>query len=179
MPGAYVVDTHSIIVQCHVCENMMPSHFEILITQHNMVYHERPTIKYYYREPFISTNLLIKRIFPLSIHLQPINRQKRELPRVMFVEPPVTLIPRSLPQAQSHPYNGSDDVNEYEDGVKFEPPSAMSSSSSFPSTTTSSEGRGSFSSGRQGRPGSLDSGSTEQTDDGGQPARYQPACTCT
>ena len=86
---------------------------------------------------------------------------------MMFVEPPVTLIPRSLPQPQSRSYNGSDDVDEYEDDVKFEPPGAMHtpSSSSFPSTPTSSEGQGSFSSGRQQR---LDSGST---DDGGYPAR--------
>ena len=111
---------------------------------------------------------------PLSIHLQPINRQTRELPRVMFVEPPVTLIPRSLPQPQSaRSYNGSDDVNEYEDDVKFEPPSAMPSSSSFRSTSTSSEGQGSFSSSQQGR---LDSVSTEQTDDGGQPARCVHVC---
>ena len=86
----------------------------------------------------------------------------------MFVEPPVTLIPRSLPQSQSaRSYNGSNDVDNYEDDVKFEPPSATPS--------VSSEGRGSFSSGRQGRPGSLDSGSTEQTDDGGgYKARYVP-----
>ena len=96
---------------------------------------------------------------------------------MMFVEPPVTLIPRSLPQAQSHSYNGSNDVDEYEDDVKFEPPSAMPSSSSFPSTPTSSGSQASFSSGRQGHPGSLDSGSTEQTD-GGHPARYLPVSAC-
>ena len=84
---------------------------------------------------------------------------------MMFVKLPVMLIPRPLPQARS--YNSSNDVDHYEDDVKFEPPSSTPS--------VSSEGRGSFSSGRQGRPGSLDSGSMEQTvDGGGYPARYEP-----
>ena len=97
---------------------------------------------------------------------------------MMFIEPPVTLIPRPLPQPKSHPYNGSNDVDNDVDDVKFEPPAVNSSSAS--STPTSSEGQGSFSSSQQQRPGSLDSGSIEQTDDGGHTARcFEIVSKCT
>ena len=72
----------------------------------------------------------------------------------MFVEPPITLIPRppSQPQLRSYEQNGTDNND-----VKFNPPS------SGRSISTSSEGEGS-SSGRRRPRGSMDSGSVEDTD---------------
>ena len=90
----------------------------------------------------------------------------RHLPRVVFLEPPVTLIPRPLPKQQTHPSiedNGA--VDDDRDDVSFEPSSA--SFGSQRSASTSSEGQGSMSS--QQRPGSAESADqqSEATDNGG------------
>ena len=79
--------------------------------------------------------------------MQPISRQIRDLPRVMFIEPPVTQIPRPPPQPQ--PYSYDDDT----DDVKFEPPASPFSSSSSDAQEPISSHQ---------RPGSLDSGSMDQ-----------------
>lgn len=81
----------------------------------------------------------------------------------MFLEPPITLIPRppSQPQLRSYEQNGADNSDNDDNGVKFNPPASGFGSSSGRSISTSSEGDGSNGGCRRPR-GSMDSGSADQ-----------------
>ena len=81
----------------------------------------------------------------------------------MFLEPPITLIPRppSQPQLRSYEQNGADNSDNDDSGIKFNPPTSGFGSSSGRSVSTSSEGEGSIG-GRRHPRGSMDSGSVDQ-----------------